>query len=565
MCLGSSLYISNFEHIHRILPFSNNQAQISPDNGNSLGSRFDWKLPKMFFESFPYFEPKISYKIFFIPVQHVLKIRMGEMESIQKLNYSETIDEILYLIETSEGDTGRLEHILETIKNKRHLYDSDKIFLEQMLGISFSLDEEKQIPENKILAKIQKLIDEEIGDSMRLKHIHDTISGGKALYQSDQQYLENQLKFHNLQPEEQTITPPQEEQIVKEDDNKNKEFENPQRKLIATHGTMPKGWSPVDNDKNELMKLKQKIKEEEDKIISEENLSSELSQQRSKLNNLIQKRQQFENKVSLEQETLEKKIREEQEKITTQTKLAEQISSQRKELENVEKERAQILKKLERDKNLTEKDLKTRKEQLHEAKLQEEDLEKQIEQEQQKLAEMADSQKLRLKEQTKLAETIKQKQNELENIKKEYDIITKQTTQEKSKLDKSLKLQKIIKLQEKELQKSKEERQKLSKIIVKEKKNLLEKTKEEKEKLKLHKDFSKQLKKETSEYNKLKQKREKMDLQVKTQTKKIKEKQEQMKKQIEVKTKKLQTLKQKISATKTPRLAKPRTSKKSQR
>ena len=40
---------------------------------------------------------------------------------MQQLTLLETIDEIQYLIAASNGDTVRLSHILETIKNKRTL------------------------------------------------------------------------------------------------------------------------------------------------------------------------------------------------------------------------------------------------------------------------------------------------------------------------------------------------------------------------------------------------------------------------------------------------------------
>jgi ribosome assembly protein YihI (activator of Der GTPase) len=112
-----------------------------------------------------------------------------------------TIDEIQYLVETSNGDTGRLTHILEAIKNKRKLYQSDQNFLENKLGTSFSLEEKENPPENKILSKIQNLINLKVGDPMRLKHIYDTISKNKPLDISDQQYLENTLNSNLVKDE----------------------------------------------------------------------------------------------------------------------------------------------------------------------------------------------------------------------------------------------------------------------------------------------------------------------------------------------------------------------------
>jgi ribosome assembly protein YihI (activator of Der GTPase) len=124
------------------------------------------------------------------------------MEKMQQLSLTETIDEIQYLVETSNGDTGRLTHILESIKNKKRLYQSDQNYLENKLGASYSLEEKEKPPENKILSKIQNLINLETGDPMRLKHIYDTISKNKPLYISDQQYLENTLNSNLVKDED---------------------------------------------------------------------------------------------------------------------------------------------------------------------------------------------------------------------------------------------------------------------------------------------------------------------------------------------------------------------------
>ena len=59
------------------------------------------------------------------------------MKKMQHLSLTETIDEIQYLVETSNGDTGRLTHILESIKNKKRLYQSDQDYLENKLGDIF--------------------------------------------------------------------------------------------------------------------------------------------------------------------------------------------------------------------------------------------------------------------------------------------------------------------------------------------------------------------------------------------------------------------------------------------
>jgi len=57
-------------------------------------------------------------------------------------------------LSTGNGDAGRLYHILEFLKNNRPLYHSDKIYLENKLQSSFSVEEES-VEENKLLPKIK--------------------------------------------------------------------------------------------------------------------------------------------------------------------------------------------------------------------------------------------------------------------------------------------------------------------------------------------------------------------------------------------------------------------------
>ena len=88
------------------------------------------------------------------------------------LNLADTIEEIKYLIQNSYGDTGRLSHILDAIKSEKKLYDSDRNFLENKLGTTFSLKDKEQKPvQTEVLKKIQALIDLDVGDSM-LSLIH---------------------------------------------------------------------------------------------------------------------------------------------------------------------------------------------------------------------------------------------------------------------------------------------------------------------------------------------------------------------------------------------------------
>ena len=60
------------------------------------------------------------------------------MSELQQLSLSETIAKVDALINEGHGDTGRLYHILEFLKNNRLLYHSDKIYLEKIRLFVFS-------------------------------------------------------------------------------------------------------------------------------------------------------------------------------------------------------------------------------------------------------------------------------------------------------------------------------------------------------------------------------------------------------------------------------------------
>ncbi|MFB5614331.1 MAG: hypothetical protein ACE5RI_04455, partial [Candidatus Nitrosomaritimum yanchengensis] len=225
------------------------------------------------------------------------------MEKIQQLTLDETIDEINYLIETSNGDTGRLRHILDTIKNNKKLYQSDKAFLERKLNAEFSLDKEEPQNENPILPRIQELIELGQGDTMRLRHIHDTISKEKHLYQSDKKYLEEKLNSEiskeELEPKDNIIFEnevPSENKIIFENEvpsEKEERIERSSTEIKKPKGVMPKGWKPIEKDfSEELKEIKNKIKSEEEKIEEEKQISAEILKHQQKLNGLVQKRHQ---------------------------------------------------------------------------------------------------------------------------------------------------------------------------------------------------------------------------------------------------------------------------------
>jgi len=423
---------------------------------------------------------------------------------MEELTLAQTIEKVDHLMDTGNGDPGRLYHILEFLKNNKPLYHSDQIYLENKLNSSFAIEEEF-VEENTILPKVQQLINSNSGDQGRLQHIYDTLSDAKPLYHSDQVYLESKL---NPSIKELCIV-----LVESSKPKQRKEHIPPTPKKIPEkleektniRGSLPKGWSSTNNTK-ELTKISKNVENEKQKIEKQRKMSDEINQQRSNLTKLISHREEYEQKITQEKSSLDSQINDEKLKIETQTKLSEDLIAQKKELNQVKKEKIQIIKKIDSEKTKISKELPQQKRQLVQAKLDQEKIEKQVQNEQTLLAKMAKEQKSRLLEQAKIAHEIKLKQIELEKTKQEYDEIASQVNKEKVKFSESSKLKKLIKLQEQDLIKAKEARLHLITIISKEKELISKKSQEEMKKLKSQSKLAKQLKKEEKTVEFLKKK-----------------------------------------------------------
>ncbi len=471
------------------------------------------------------------------------------MASLEHLSLTQTIEKINELINSGNGDTGRLFHILEFLKKKKPLYHSDQIYLESKLNSTFAVEDDiKNNVEDNFSQKINQLIENGIGDLGRLQHISDMISDNKQLYNSDIQYLQSKLssdhvviekvkpaivlKLPEIQPTSQKIS-----KVVKTDLS----VKNSEQSKINIRGSMPKGWTST-NAVEELDVVSKKIKDEKEKIQQQEKISDTLNFNKLKLTELVTHRKEYEQKVSQEKQSLESQIKDERLNIATQTKLSQDIVNQQEELEKVKKARTIVIKKINSEKSKITKDLLHQKKQLVEAQLEQEHLEKQIETERTLLAKMTDEQKSQLIHQAKIASEIKLKKIELEKMNYDYEDILSQIKEEQTKITESQKIQSLIKSQEDELIKAKEERLELVNTISQEKLALFKMNKEEQAKLKSQNDLIKKLKKDEKAFDLLKKKREKIDLKIKSKNVKLKEKQAKLKKQIDEKNKKLKSI-----------------------
>jgi len=96
------------------------------------------------------------------------------------------------LMISGKGDPGRLNHILTILREGRRLYDSDQKYLDSKLSQEIGIQEKLKVEEN-VITKVQRLVTSGAGDVGRLQFILESLKQGKTLYRSDQQYLEAKI------------------------------------------------------------------------------------------------------------------------------------------------------------------------------------------------------------------------------------------------------------------------------------------------------------------------------------------------------------------------------------
>ena len=212
----------------------------------------------------------------------------------------------------------------------------------------------QQLTLTETIAKVEVLIDTGNGDVGRLQHIYDMIANEKPLYHSDQVYLEtklqspvqdtNSISVESSKTNAPVYCPPKKE-ILKE-----------QIKTSKIQGMMPKGWIPT-TDSEELGTISKNILDKEQKLQQKQKISEEINLQRSKLTGLISNCKDHEQKITVERSSLESQIKDKRNKIETQTKYSKELIIQKDELNVIKKEKLNIVKKIDSDKSKIIKEL----------------------------------------------------------------------------------------------------------------------------------------------------------------------------------------------------------------
>jgi hypothetical protein len=438
------------------------------------------------------------------------------IKNLKHVTQTQIVRKIQSLIDTNNGDVGRLYHILECLKQHKSLYRSDQLYLENKINGPFMIVDDEKPMENPILSRIQSLINSGSGDPGRLQYIYDKISLNKPLFNSDQVYLEYKLKSNadDIKNDPIDFTDSFEDNFSIESDSNNKLVLENTQYTTKLRGMMPKEWNPPENKSNALPGLYEKIKTEEEILEDNKKMYNEIEIQRSKLAQIILNRKEYEKQVLLEKSLLDAQIKEESLNIQKQTQLSEQIRLQKDEIEKVKMERSKLMKEISIEKDHVSKELEEQKNQLSQIYLDQKKIEKQVKQEQLSLAKMIDEQKTKLLKQSQITLDIKDKQIDLEKAKKEYEEILSQVSDEKNKLLESKKMKKLIQSQERNLARAIKSRLKIDDMVSKEKEKILIKTKEEQEKLQLQSMLAKQVLDEKNTLDEIKQKRKEIEIEI---------------------------------------------------
>lgn len=358
------------------------------------------------------------------------------------------------LISSGKGDYGRLNHILTVLKEGRRLYDSDKKYLDAKLASEIGVPQ-KPLAEESIITKVQNLINSGNGDTGRLQFILDSLQQGKALYRSDQTYLESKLgaslNIHSLslQPDvgntienlkSQVLLANQKianlESVLTDkinhlaDVKPNALPEKPRPML----GTMPKGWKPLTVQPNELEKVRNQIKVEQEKLDDEKTEADVLKIEQSKLMQIILNRKEFEKQVKIEHEKLEQQIELERQSVLAQAKIVEQIKTQESELAKAKKARDEIVLQLQQEQNRLYHDLQNQKDTLNDVKKEHQKISSELTKEEQQVAQEVVAERQRLAEQAKIAQRIQSEKELLESIRAESESMLRATKSQESEL-----------------------------------------------------------------------------------------------------------------------------------
>lgn len=106
----------------------------------------------------------------------------------------EAYNKIQVLIESGNGDAGRLQFIQQCLREGKPLYHSDEKYLLGKLESTVTSLSPTTLDDQKLIKILSQLIEWNLGDVQRLEFIRSSLKRKKPLYKSDEKYLKSKLE-----------------------------------------------------------------------------------------------------------------------------------------------------------------------------------------------------------------------------------------------------------------------------------------------------------------------------------------------------------------------------------
>ena len=125
---------------------------------------------------------------------HVLLYEFSKSKTMSTEAATFDVQMIESLIESGQGDQGRLMFIRRCMERGRRLYESDRTYLETLVaGYSAPAEDTADVTapstEDDEIGMVRRLMQSRFGDQGRLEYMHQTLESGGLLHRSDAKYL----------------------------------------------------------------------------------------------------------------------------------------------------------------------------------------------------------------------------------------------------------------------------------------------------------------------------------------------------------------------------------------
>ena len=319
---------------------------------------------------------------------------------IPQISTPDAILRIKKLIETNQGDPGRLQFIAESLQKGKTLFHSDQIYLyKKISAVAIPIEIKKPTETDEKIKNVKKLISLNFGEPGRLRYILQSLQNNKELYHSDENYLELKIEQFHRASEGRRIKRRIRSKIPSKPEINEPEFYDPFSEKIEEKPTIqppqdipeklqgiedavlsqePKQTSDMYDVLDDTSKVNLEIQKEKDKVSKLKHDHEQLKIQRDELSQLIAYRQEYEIKINREKEILEKEIKIEQEKVKEKDKLVEELIKNQSKIIQTKTEREVLVEQIRIDKEKSEVELKKRQEELDQVKKEYEELQEEI-------------------------------------------------------------------------------------------------------------------------------------------------------------------------------------------